>query len=65
MKMTNVDIDPFGDHVKTDEQPYKTGETIPLISGGVGGVGGATWEPEHEQETSFRGKTQRTRLKEV
>ena len=27
--------------------------------------GGATWEPECEQETSFGGKTQITRLKEA
>ena len=25
-------------------------------------VGGSTWEPECEQETSFRGTSQRTRL---
>ena len=27
-------------------------------------MGGSTWEPEQEQETSFRGKTQSVRLKE-
>ena len=27
--------------------------------------GGAAWEPEHEQKTSFGGKTQRTRPKEA
>ena len=39
--MADVDIDPFGNHNKTDAQPDKTGETIPLIPGGGGG-GGAT-----------------------
>ena len=29
------DIDPLGDHDKTDAQPDETGETIPLIPGGV------------------------------
>ena len=62
IKMADIDIDLFGDHDKTGAQPDKTGETIPLIPGGVGG---ATWEPEREQETSFGGKTQRTRLTEV
>ena len=60
MKIADVDIDPFSDHDKTDAQPDETGETISLIPGG-----GATWEPEREQETSFGRKTQRTRLKEV
>ena len=32
--MADVDIDPFGDHDKTDEP---TGENIPLTSGGGGG----------------------------
>ena len=54
MKMTDIDIDPFGDHDKTDAQPDETGEAIPLKPGGV--VRGATWQPEREQETSFRGK---------
>ena len=53
--MTGVDIDRFGDHHKTDEP---TGENIPLTPGG-----GSTWEPEREQETSFRGgRTQEGRL---
>ena len=63
MKMADVDINPFGDHNKTDAQPDESGETIPLIPGGV--RGGATWEPECERETLFGGKTQRTRLKEA
>ena len=37
----------------------------PLLS--LGGVieGGSTWEQEREQETTFGGKTQSTRLKEA
>ena len=61
--MADVDIDLFEDHSKTEAQPDETGGTIPLIQGGVGG--GASWEPKREQETSFGGKTQRTRLKEA
>ena len=45
--MADVDIDPFGEREsRTDE----TGENIPFTP-----VGGSTWEPEHEQKTSFRG----------
>ena len=36
--MADTDIDPFGDHDKTDSHPDETGETIPLLSGGVGGT---------------------------
>ena len=64
MKMADIDINPFGYHDKTDAQPDETGKTISLNPGGVMG-GGATLEPEHEHETSFRGKTPRTRLKEA
>ena len=55
--MADVDIDPFGDHESRPEEP--TGENIPLTQGG-----GSTWEPEREreQETSFGGESQRTRL---
>ena len=53
--MADVDIDPFGEHDKTDET---TDETFPLTPVGVG----STWEPEREQETSFGGESQRTRL---
>ena len=57
--MANIDIDPVSDHDKLDKA---MSETIPLTPGGVIG-GGSTWEPECK--TSFRGKTQSTRLKEV
>ena len=57
-KMADVDIDPFGgivhpasrEHKSIPEEPM--GENIPLIPEEGGG---STWEPEHEQETSFRG----------
>ena len=52
--MADIDIDPFGEHEsRTDE----TGENIPFTP-----VGESTWEPEHEQETSFGGESQRTKL---
>ena len=55
--MANIDIDPFGDHKSRPEEPM--GENIPLTPGG-----GSAWEPEceSEQETSFGGESQRTRL---
>ena len=55
--MADVDIDPFGEHDKTEEP---MDENIPLTPV----EGESTWEPEHEQETSFRRReSQRTRLK--
>ena len=55
--MADVDIDPFGEHELRPEEP--TNEHIPLTPVG----GGSTWEPEHEQETSFGGReSQRTKL---
>ena len=53
--MVDVDIDPFGEHESRPEEP--TGENIPLTP-----VGGSTWEPECEQETSFGGESEGTRL---
>ena len=53
--MVDVDINPFGDHESRSEEPMS--ENIPLTPGG-----GPTWELEREQETSFRGESQRTRL---
>ena len=56
--MSDVDIDPFGEHESRPEKPM--GENIPLTP--VGG-GGSTWGPEREQETSFGGgRTQEGRL---
>ena len=73
--MADIDMDPFGgverptsgEHGRTEEP---MGEDIPLspwrgapLGPPVTPVGGvSTWEPEHEQETSFEGKNQRTRL---
>ena len=58
-KMADIDIDPFGECEWKPDDHTDTGENIPLIPGG-----GSTWEPERgEQETSFGGISQRTRLK--
>ena len=58
--MANVDIDPFGEHDKTDEQLDK-GETIPFTPPIV--IKTPSWEPENG--ASFRGgKAKSTRLKE-
>ena len=59
--MADIDIDPFGEHESRPEE--QTDENIPLtpVRGGLtwdpSGVLGPAgpWEPEHEQETSFRG----------
>ena len=55
--MADIDIDPFGEHESRTEEP--TDEHIPLDPVTPGG---STWEPTHEQETSFRGESQRTKL---
>ena len=57
--MADVDIDPFGEHESRPEEP--TDEHIPLdpITPGRS----TSWEPDRgEQETSFRGESQRTKL---
>ena len=56
--MADVDIDPFGEH---ESRPEETGENIPLDPVTPGRS--STWEPDRgEQETSFRGESQRTKL---
>ena len=56
--MADVDIDPFGEHESRPEEP--TDENIPLDPVTPGR---STWEPERgEQETSFGGESQRTKL---
>ena len=57
--MADVDIDPFGEHNRTQEP---TGEDIPLHL--VTPVGGrSAWEPTCKQETSFGGReSQRNRV---
>ena len=51
--MADVDIDPFGDHDKTENRP-NTGESIYFTPRGEMGER-STWGPEGEQETSFGG----------
>ena len=52
--MADIDIDPFGEHESRPEEP--TDENIPLdpVTPGRSSI---TWEPEHEQETSFGGRS--------
>ena len=57
--MADVDIDPFGEHKSRPEEP--TDENIPLDLVTPGRS--STWEPDRgEQETSFGGESQRTKL---
>ena len=56
--MADVDIDPFGEHESRPEEP--TDEHIPLD---LVTPGRSTWEPDRgEQDTSFGGESQRTKL---
>ena len=57
--MADTDIDPFGEHESRPEEP--TDEHIPLDPVTPGRS--STWEPDRgEQETSFGGESQRTKL---
>ena len=57
--MAGIDIDPFGEHESRTEEP--TDEHIPLDP--VTPARSSTWEPDQgEQETSFGGESQRTKL---
>ena len=57
--MADIDIDPFGEHESRPEEP--TDEHIPLDPVIPGRS--STWEPDRgEQETSFGGESQRTKL---
>ena len=57
--MADIDIDPFGEHESRPEEP--TDEHIPLDLVTPGRS--STWEPDQgEQETSFGGESQRTKL---
>ena len=57
--MADVDIDPFGEHESRPEEP--TDEHIPLDPVTPGRS--SAWEPDRgEQETSFGGESQRTKL---
>ena len=56
--MADIDIDPFGEHELRTDEP--TDEHIPLYPVTPGRL---TWEPDRgEQETSFGGESQRTKL---
>ena len=55
--MADIDIDPFGEHEPRPEEP--TDENIPLD---LVTPGRSTWEPTREQEISFGGESQRTKL---
>ena len=44
--MADIDIDPFGEHGKTESRTDETGENIPLSPVIPGGR--STWEPECE-----------------
>ena len=58
--MADVDIDPFGEHESRTDDNTETGENIPFTPVGRGR---STWELERgEQETSFGGESQRTKL---
>ena len=57
--MADIDIDPFGEHDSRTDEP--TDEHIPLDPVTPGRS--STWEPDREeQETSFRGESQETKL---
>ena len=57
--MADVDINPFGEHESRTDDHTETGENIPFTPV----EGGSTWEPDQgEQETSFGGESQRTKL---
>ena len=57
--MADVDIDPFGEHELRTDEPMD--EHIPLDPVTPGRS--SAWEPDPgEQETSFRGESQRTNL---
>ena len=59
--MADVNIDPFGEHESRTDDNTETGENIPFTP--VGGGRSSTWEPDRgEQETSFGGESQRTKL---
>ena len=49
--MADIDIDPFGEHDRTESMTDKRGENIPIPPVTPGR---STWEPE--QESSFGGR---------
>ena len=55
--MANIDIDPFGEHESRPEEPTDEHTPLDLVT-----PGRSTWEPTSEQEISFGGESQRTKL---
>ena len=56
--MGDIDIDPFGEHESRPEEPTDEHTPLDLVT-----PGRSTWEPDRgEQETSFGGESQRTKL---
>ena len=53
--MADIDIDPFGEHDRTEEPTDENISLDPVTPGG-----GSTWEPKREQKTSFGGKSLET-----
>ena len=51
--MADIDTDPFGEHEHRPDKPM-----VPFITGEEGVP---TWDPGHEQETSFRGMRNRSK----
>ena len=56
--MADIDIDPFGEHESRPEEPTDEHISLDPVTPGTS----STWEPEREQETSFGGESQRTKL---
>ena len=57
--MISIDIDPFGEHELRPDDHTETGENIPFTPVGKS----STCPPDRgEQETSFGGESQRTKL---
>ena len=57
--MTDADIDPFGEHESRPEKPIDEHILLDPVTPGRS----STWEPgQGEQETSFGGESQRTKL---
>ena len=57
--MADVDIDPFGEHESRTEEPTDEHILLDPVTPGRS----STWEPDRgEQETSFGGESQRTKL---
>ena len=56
--MAGIDIDSFGEHESRPERPTNEHIALDPVTPGRS----STWEPEHQQETSFGGESQRTKL---